>query len=373
MIDQLVLYQIDPVRGFLPAEDPLEHLPSEFEAWESIAAQIPALLMAEKLRFTLDNLVPLNISHLENKRQLRRAMLLLSIFGSTYVWGGANPATTIPRGIAIPWWGVAEKLGRPPMLSHASAVLENWRRLDKSQPVNLKNIASLQLFLGGLDERWFYQATVAIEAKGTPAIVALVEAQKAVVYNQIEALAKQLKKIVSVMADIQAALLQIPEKCDPYIFYHRVRPFLGGWPEPGVVYEGVSDTPQKFTGGSAAQSSLIQSLDAGLGIKHQEEKSKSFLLAMRSYMPPAHRKFIEFLEASPSVREYVFNHQDTHPDLCDLYNECVSGLNNFRKTHMELASIYILRQAPQDIRGTGGTNFVGFLKEVKKDTKATFI
>jgi indoleamine 2,3-dioxygenase len=373
MIDQLALYQVDPVRGFLPAEDPLENLPLGFEVWERIATQVPALLMTEKLRYVLENLVPLDISHLENERQLKRAMLLLSVFGTTYVRGGANPVTTIPRGIAIPWWGVAEKLGRPPMLSHASAVLENWRRLDKSQPLDLNNIASLQLFLGGLDEQWFYQTAVAIEFKGVPAIVALVEAQKAVVYTQVEALAKQLKKIATGIADIQAVMLRIPEKCDPYIFYHRVRPFLGGWTEPGLVYEGVSDTPKNFTGGSAAQSSLIQSLDAGLGIKHQEEKSKSFLLGMRTYMPPAHRKFIEALESSPSVREFVFNHQDNYPVLCDLYNECVSGLNNFRKKHMELAGIYILRQAPQDSRGAGGTKFVDFLKEVKQDTKATLL
>jgi Indoleamine 2,3-dioxygenase len=44
MIDNLICYQVDPARGFLPKEDPLGSLPSGFEVWESIAAKVPALL-----------------------------------------------------------------------------------------------------------------------------------------------------------------------------------------------------------------------------------------------------------------------------------------------------------------------------------------
>ncbi|MGK7876093.1 MAG: indoleamine 2,3-dioxygenase [Xenococcaceae cyanobacterium] len=372
MIDTLASYQVDSVRGFLPAEDPLECLPPGFEVWERIAAELSRLLVASKLRSVLKKLPPLDISNLEEERQLRRAMLLLSIFANGYVWGGKKPATIIPRGVGLPLWQIAEKLGRPPILSHASVVLDNWKRLDKTKPVELDNIATLQLFLGGLDEQWFYLATVAMEAKGALALGSFVEAQKAIAANQIEVFAEQLLKIASVIVDMQAALLRILEKCDPYIFYHRVRPFLGGWPEPGIVYEGVSDIPQKYAGGSAAQSSLVQSLDAALGIKHQEE-TQFFLQAMRSYMPPLHRKFIETLESELSIKEFVLNHKHSYPILCDLYNNCVQELDQFRKKHRSIAVNYIFQQDPQQARGTGGTNFVHFLKKVEKDTKANLI
>lgn len=370
VIHDLAYYQVDPVRGFLSKEDPLEFLPTGFEAWERIAAQVGILLMTSQLRSSLEKLTLPDLSRLENERQIRRAFLLLSVFGNAYVWGGEKPATTIPPTIAIPWCDLAEKLDRPPIISYASMALDNWRRLDKSKPIELDNIAALQLFLGGLDEQWFYLTNIAIEAKGAPAILSLVEAQKSVVAGNIEVVAQQLKKIAVVLADMGVILLRIPEKCDPYIFYHRVRPFVASWQEPGVIYEGVSDTPQKYVGGSAAQSSLIQSLDAGLGIKHQEE---SFLHKMRSYMPPSHRKFIEALEAGPSVRQFVLSHKQNYPVLCSLYNDCVQALENFRKKHIQIAVSYIARHAPQNARGTGGTDFTNFLQEVKQETAAHLI
>ena len=68
------------------------------------------------------------------------------------------------------------------------------------------------------------------------------------------------------------------EHCRADIFYHRVRPFLKGWPDDGIVYEGVNEEPKIFIGGSAAQSSLLQTLDAGLGITHLLFESSWLLL-----------------------------------------------------------------------------------------------
>lgn len=368
IIHNLDSYEVDSVRGFLPKEDPLELLPNAFDSWEHTAAEISILLMSDQLRSTLEKLSLPNISHLENERQIRRAFLLLSVFGNAYVWGGEKPATTIPRTIALPWCEIAKKLDRPPILSYGSMAIDNWKRLDKNQPLELDNLAVLQLFLGGLDEHWFYLTTIAIEAKGSAVIVPLIEIQKSIVTNNFENIAQQLKIIATVLADMYAILIRIPEKCDPYIFYHRVRPFVASWPEPGVIYEGVSETPQKFVGTSAAQSSLIQSLDAGLGIKHQEDKSQLYLHKMRFYMPPLHRNFIEALEAGVSVREFILIHKQTYPILCDLYNDCIQALDNFRKKHLQIAACYITRHSPPQPRGTGGTDFTHFLQEVKQET-----
>ena len=372
-IDLLSFHQVDPVRGFLPAEDPLERLPDAFSAWERVANQLPHLLMASQLRQVLAKLPALDIQALEEEAQLRRAMLLLSFFAHGYVWGEDETATTLPVGVAVPLWQVAERLDRLPVLAHASVVLHNWRRLDPSQPVQLGNIATLQLFLGGLDEQWFYLATAAIEAAGAPSLLPLAIAQQAAEVGNRQVVAEQLEGIAGVITAIHDALQRITERCDPYIFFHRVRPFLTGWPEPGVVYEGVSDRPFKFAGGSAAQSSLVQALDAGLGILHPEGGSHSFLSAMRSYMPPLHRRFIEALEAGPSVRDFVLRHYQDHPALADHYNACVAGLDRFRRAHMEIAVKYIMRQSPEHSKGTGGTHFVHFLKDVERETKANLI
>ena len=367
-------YQIDPVRGFLPSEDPLEVLPNEFFDWEQIATDMSSLLMANRLRFVLDKLKPLDVSILKDRSQLRRAMLLLSAFANAYVWGGEFPSQIIPSGISIPLWQVAKKVGRPPILSHASIVLDNWRRLDKNQPIELGNIATLQLFLGGVDEQWFYLATVAMEATGAASLKTLIEIQTAVMTENSEVVAIYLTILAEIIIRMQNALMRISDRCDPYIFYHRVRPFLTGWQEPGVIYQGVSTIPFKFAGGSAAQSSLIQSLDAGLGIKHSERASQEFLHQMRLYMPPLHRCFVEKLESGgTSVRDYIMNHDKSQLQLGELYNYCVEQLQKFRKQHMEIAANYILRQNSQQTKGTGGTNFMQFLKRVEINTHNSLI
>ena len=369
--EELSGYQVDPARGFLPAQDPLEQLPAYFDTWERLAAELSVLLMTGRLRSALEQLAPLDTNRLEDERQLQRAMLLLCYLGNAYVWADDKPANLLPRGIAIPWVQIAEKLGRPPISSHASLALYNWRRLDKEGPLDLDNLDTLQLFAGGMDERWFYLTAVVIEAKGAPALPALVRAQQAVASNRVDDLAQSLKKIPSALTDIFAILLRIPEKCDPYIFYHRIRPYVAGWEAPGVIYEGVSETPRIFAGGSAAQSALIQALDAGLGIKHHREETRAFLQDMRNYMIPGQRRFIEALEAGPSIRQFVFDHQQSHPTLADLYNACIRGMDNFRKKHIEITVRYILHQAPKDeeAKGTGGTSLVPFLSTARKETQ----
>ena len=172
--------------------------------------------------------------------------------------------------------------------------------------------------------------------------------------------------------ELTEILLRTPEKCDPYIFYRRVRPYLTGWPDPGIVYEGVSETPVKLAGGSAAQSSLFQAIDAALGISHEHQDSRPFLLAMRGHMPPKHRSFLETLdEGGHLLRALVMEHRGDHRELGSRYDDAVLALDSFRKTHFEIAVRYITRQAPEphEAKGTGGTELRTFLKKTREETK----
>jgi len=368
-------YRVNLVTGFLPEQDPLTSLPPYFEPWERVAKHLSASLMTGKLRTTLDNLPILDMQRLDDEPQIHRAMLLLTVFGNAYVWGEINPVLKIPKGVAIPLWQVAERLGLPPIVAHAHMALQNWQRLDLSQPVTLDNLAALQLFLGGLDEQWFYMVTVAIEAEGGPAMEALIAAQAAVEEKAVDVLVEKLNALEKVMTRMLAVLNRMVEKCDPYVFYHRIRPFVAGWPAPGIIYEGVSETPQQFIGGSAAQSPLIQALDAGLGIRHSKLETQQFLNEMRNYMLPAHRTFIETLESETSIRSFIESQHQASPSVVDQYNACLKVLDAFRQKHIELSVRYILHQAKDqcDVKGTGGTTFVSLLSESRKETKAGFI
>ena len=56
-------------------------------------------------------------------------------------------------------------------------------------------------------------------------------------------LAEELQTIKKSMVKVNEIFRLMPEKCDPYIYYHRVRPYIFGWknnpdlPE-GLIYDG---------------------------------------------------------------------------------------------------------------------------------------
>ena len=163
----LGLYDIDVANGFLPSKEPLTVLPDEFEIWDSMAQEFSGLLNAGVFRTQAEAMPIINdVSRLQTPMELERAMLLLSIFGHGFVWQGYESSGYVPESIAIPWTLVAERLGRPPTLAHASLVLNNWKKLRYNDSIKLGNLRTLIQFHGGLDESWFYLVTTEIEAIG---------------------------------------------------------------------------------------------------------------------------------------------------------------------------------------------------------------
>jgi len=122
--------------------------------------------------------------------------------------------------------------------------LDDWRRIDRKNPIDLGNIALLQNFLGGQDEEWFVLIHVAIEAAAAPALAAIAAAQQVAANEEPKRVADQLAVIVQAVEAINQILLRMPERCDPYIYFNRVRPYIHGWANQpslpsGIVYEDV--------------------------------------------------------------------------------------------------------------------------------------
>jgi len=373
--------EIDLERGFLPPSDPLQRLDSRFAAWEETAAELPKLLVSNRLRRRLANLPLVSIEGIDTRPQQERAMLLLSYLGHAYVWGERTPPDAIPGSIAVPWYGVAQLLDRPPILSYASYALNNWRRLDGSGPVEIGNLCLLQNFWGGADEEWFVIIHVDIEMRAAAALRRLRPAQDAVAAGDVPGLTAHLEAIRDALQGMYSVLLRMPDLCDPYIYYRRVRPYIFGWKDHpaiphGLVYDGVAaygERAQHFRGETGAQSSIIPALDAVLGVRHAEDPLRAYLLEMRDYMPVDHRRFIATVEAGPGVRDLVL--ADRHQRLVDAYDECVELVRGFRAKHLEYAATYIQHQAqasatnPTEV-GTGGTPFMSYLKKHRDETAA---
>jgi len=365
-------------QGFLPVQDPLKKLPKAFEAFEKVAAHLPKLLVTTHFKSVVTNLPPFPLHELD-PAQYERAMMILSYLGHAWVWGSPVPSTVIPHVLAKPWSEVAGRLQRPPVLSYASYALNNWYRLDPEQPVALGNIALTQNFLGGVDEEWFILVHVDIEAKAASAIAELTAAQKSAEEKNQDKLQKNLLKIAGSLEEVCKTMDRMPERCDPYIYYNRVRPYIHGWKNnpalpDGLVYEGMFDeVPQFFRGETGAQSTIVPSLDAVLGVTHEKDELRVYLQEMREYMPAEHRQFLEKLESRAAIREFVAASKKQHPDLADIYNRCIDLLYRFRTTHLNYAARYIHKQAEQSIVnsnavGTGGTPFMKYLKKHEAET-----
>ncbi|MCE5294733.1 MAG: indoleamine 2,3-dioxygenase, partial [Chlamydiales bacterium] len=322
---------------------------------------------------TIEHLPEFPVDKLENDKEQERAMQILSYIGHAYVWGHKEPPQSIPAILAKPWYEVATKCNRLPVLSYASYALTNWKRINKNGPIDLGNIVLIQNFLGGIDEEWFILIHVAIEAQSIPALNACLDIVHSNNASEIEASLKIVEKALKNMCE---TLDRMPEACDPYIYYTRVRPYIFGWKNHplfpnGLIYEGVYDNkPQQFRGETGAQSSIIPTLDGLLGITHTQDMLYTYLQEMRQYMPKPHREFLAYIESQSKLRSFV----QANPALKPLYNSCITLINRFRQTHLKYAATYIQKQHQATAEnptavGTGGTPFMTYLKKHQDETE----
>ncbi len=380
-LDDLSSFGIDAERGFLPTQDPLRELPAHFAGWEEIARDMGKLIVAGRLRQAIDGMALLSIPEDGDARALNRAMMILSYLGHGYVWSGADVTGVIPEAIAVPWHQAAARLGRPPVLSYASYALDNWGRIDPNGPIELENLTILQNFLGGADEDWFILIHVDIEARAAQAIRAIPGALEAAARRDSDGLEARLVEIEASLAAMTATLRRMPEYCDPYVYFHRVRPYIHGWKDNpampnGVVYQGVEaygGAAQKFRGETGAQSGIIPAIDAALGVAHQRDELRVYLMEMREYMPPGHRAFVREIERRSALRSFVQGPGGGDKSLVSVYDGCLRRLEEFRSVHLEFAAQYIFHQAaesrsnPNSV-GTGGTPFMPYLKKHRDET-----
>ena len=373
-------YGITEEFGYLPAHDPAQSLSAGNEEWDQFGKDLPKLLMGTNFRKRVQALPKFNIDKLNGEAEIQRAMLVLSYIGQAYQWSDNQAATVMPQVLAKPWYEVGKLVGRPPILSYQSYASDNWRRFDKAAPIECGNIGLLQCFLGGQDEEWFILIHIDIEKKAGKALKAIEEAQEAVVAQDGEKVEAALIKMRAALSAMYEVLGRMPERCDPYIYFHRVRPYIFGWRNnpslpDGVVYEGVDEykgVGQKFRGETGAQSAIIPAMDGVLGIEHEKDELREYLMEMRTYMPPKHVAFIQAVEAGPSVRNFVTTIKKS--SLTQVFNDCIELVANFRAMHLEYAGTYIHAQAqatpgnPSAV-GTGGTPFMIYLRKHRDETK----
>ena len=373
---------------FLPDKDPLStyKCPSKsLVRISDIASQLPKLLLTGTVQSTINKLKPndLSVNNLiksNNKNEIKLAMVHISFIAHAYIWGSNKPARKLPACLSKPWVKLSNYLGRPPILSYASYCLDNWYRLNKKEPIALENVGLLTNFLGGVDEDWFVTIHVCIENAASKALRSAYILSELNENDPISVYSTNLKHIISSLKEVNSIFSRMPEKCDPYVYYHRVRPFIFGTKDnpdlkKGLIYENqFNNKPQFFRGETGAQSSMIPFLDGALGIYHTNDHLRHYLNEMRDYMPPEHRRLIEDVEAKSNAKHFI--HQSKK--LISEYNKCLEEIRIFRAQHLEFAATYIHKQSQiknpfgrggSTITGTGGTPFMKYLKKHRDETQ----
>ncbi|KAG0022805.1 hypothetical protein BGZ82_010901 [Podila clonocystis] len=359
-------YDLSPQTGFVPTHGPLARLPQDyFEPWEQILDQLNPLLDAKQLRIRVDKLPLLDVSRLESRRERQRAYSLLSIIAHSYVWGqGLDIAQSIPEPLAVPWQTISDILDIPPVLTYASSDLWNWKVKDRKGSYDIDNLAALHCMTGTSDEDWFVIVSIAVEVEGGAALQPLIDAMHAVRKNDPEAVLAKLKKALPQLENVSKLLARMFERCDPAVFYWKIRKFLAGSENSaslglpnGLEFKGVNNNERKYhMGATAGQSSLFPALDVILGIEHFDNKSdddvkrKNILLAkMKKYMPAPHRAFLDHLAKVANLRPFVLEFASENTliaqELTLVYDACVHQIKLFRDTHIQIVTRYIMTQA----------------------------
>lgn len=384
----LVHYGLSPDRGFLADFEADEvRLPSELDAVVEAADNLSGLLTSGRIRHWLKNIPLVDLRPFvtdADEAQVRIAMVRYSFLVQAYVWGEKEPALALPANLALPIVALADALGQHPLLPYSAYVLDNWSRIDKTSPIALNNICIMQNFLGGQDENWFVLVHVAIEAQAGRALdlgVKLVEASHSADSRRVTEL---LVDMNSVWEGVNALFDQMPEQCDPYIYFQRVRPYIHGWKNNpalpgGLIYEGVAryrGQPQAFCGQTGSQSSIVPAMDALFGVRHDNDALCEFLKELHAYRPPLHRRFIEDVALASTLRPFCVAVGSS--DIKAAFNACVEQVARFRTRHLEYAASYINKQAAagsgNDTEvGTGGTPFMRYLKKHRDENRAQTI
>ncbi|XP_064823594.1 indoleamine 2,3-dioxygenase 2-like isoform X1 [Oncorhynchus masou masou] len=409
-------YHVSEEFGFiLPA--PLAELPPYYQPWMDIAQHVTELIYSHMLRSHILKMPLLNTQLLESHRELRLAHLALSVMTMGYVWqeGEDDTVKMLPRNLAIPYCEVSQRLGLPPILTHADAVLANWRKRDPQGLFDMENLELLVTLPGGDSVRGFFMVTLLVELAAVPAIKSIPLVINGVQCGDAETVTRALEEFSQAIQGMTDALKLMHVYVKPEVFYGIMRIYLSGWKDnssmpAGLVYEGVQAEPMEYSGGSAAQSSLLHCFDELLGVKHEAKSgilktsfpvrvnvlstcTGAFLTRMRNYMPPSHKCLIQDISLQPSLRGFV--QQQACEPLTAAFQLCVTKLLALRSYHINVVSRFItvpaararqlrnqgnisqeetVSRAPTALeeKGTGGSGIMSFLKTVRDRTRDVF-
>ncbi|MEJ6595170.1 indoleamine 2,3-dioxygenase [Parasphingorhabdus sp.] len=381
-------YDMSASCGFLSHFEIVDiDLPDIFVPVLQAADNLSGLMTTGRVRHWLEQLPALDLAEWASnapEEQVRVAMVRYSFLVQAYVWGESEAPTSLPANLARPMVALADRLDQAPLLPYSGYVLDNWARLDRDSPIGLDNVYMVQNFLGGADENWFVLIHVVIEAEAGPLLGLACDLVEAAFTKDTARATALLEEMDGHWDAVNAIFDRMPDRCDPYIYYQRVRPYIHGWANnpalpDGLIYEGVGKYKGKgqlFRGQTGSQSSIVPSMDALFQVRHENDPLRVYLDELHAYRPVQHRRYIEDLREQSTLREFAIASGDAA--LRKAFNASIEQVARFRTRHLEYAASYINKQAASgkgnDTEvGTGGTPFMKYLKKHRDENRAQVI
>ncbi|KAF2153822.1 IDO-domain-containing protein [Myriangium duriaei CBS 260.36] len=384
-------FMVSTERGFLPRQNPVVKLPSEFDPLESILQRMPiktlsgepGLLADFKLGPTVESDFPDLSDAVEKYKDDLPLMNALyrdySFLASAYLLEPCHERfmrgesyglgrQTLPRNIAMPITKVAKFAGFMPFMEYAgSYALFNYRLEKPELGLEYDNLRLIRAFELGMDPKSSEAGFVLVH-------IAMVKHSGALVSAAVKALQGASKKdrdeFNTGMSNLVAALDQINKVMNTMWTrskpsgYTSFRTFIFGitsqsmFPK-GVVYEGVSEEPLAFRGESGANDSMVPLCDNLLQISMPETPLTEILKDFRQYRPGNHREFLEAVkEHSDAIdlKEYALS----DPISASLYLQALDQVRDFRWRHWCFTREYILKMTSHPT-ATGGSPIVTWL------------
>ena len=289
----------------------------------------------------------------------------------------------VPSPLSVPLRAISDRLGLPPICTYSDTICYNYSTLGTVD--HLEDFSIHSTFSSTPDEVHFYRTQAMIEYRGARAMPLMKSIISALGVPDLPPLLANLDELASVVNELTEILLDVRTDCDPGVFFNRIRVWFPG---AKLVYhlEGEESVQEEWMGSSAAQSSIIQALDAFLGIEPLTHKPRekydvqssdgsrmAYLARMRFYLPADHRAFLEELNRfGQQMRSLILNHPDRElaTEMAVAYNSVIEAMGKFRSAHIRIVALYITTQQGRGggSDGTGGTNGVQFLKNIRNQT-----
>jgi CRP-like cAMP-binding protein len=384
---------LSPHGGFLPPEVPLTSLPGPLARYVDICRELPRHYHAPDahVRPWLDDQLrgggrdEIAQAGALTEPQCHLLMTVLGLLAHAYRWDSSPPrpeerqrtGLELPDRLVALWWHVSRRLGVPCVGSLYHLVLSNWRLRSRPEGGRYANgeLAgeNLQLAFHYLlppedrEERTLFISVVESEARGAEALRAIVALLSAAAREDLHQSTYLLEKLRTDIAAVSHAFATAIRKqhLKPDTFLTLIQPtHVWGLPEPRPRSLQATDVSRLsesvgtglLDGASGSQTPTMQAIDAILGLQRRSHTGQ-LILKGRAYLLPEHRRFLDVLDdASHVVRGFV--ERAARPPLTELFNECVQGVQRWRKMHQKRGALYLRGEtagAASGYASVGGT------------------